>query len=131
MISNFSDLIKTASDQEQPQRMLFLFAKTESRKSKKKSKQHINGTISPVMCVDKLPSDLSSFKNFVAEADEISKDWDFMIAAGLNGQNGRAPTAEEAEPHLNQMANNLMSGQDMSRYVIFDREENPIIVQSS
>ena len=52
-----------------------------------------------------------------------------MLIVGLNGENGVTPTAEEAEPYLNQMANNLMMGQDISRYVIFDRQENPIVIQ--
>ncbi|MBV1920224.1 MAG: hypothetical protein KUG73_06055 [Pseudomonadales bacterium] len=130
MISNFSELLKAAEDQQEPQRLLFLFAKAEKTK-KKKNKSHQKGTITPVMCVDKLPSEITDFDSFVVEADSISKEWDFMLTAGLNGKDGVAPTTEEAEPYLNQMTNQLASGQDISQFVIFDREENPIDIMSN
>lgn len=128
MIKTFNDLIQTAQAQSQPQRLLFLFAKTEAEK-KKKSKKQQRGTITPVMCVDKLPSEISSFKALLAEADQISTAWDFIFIAGLSGHDGQAPSTEDAEPHLNKMANDLMGGQDLSQYMIFDRKENPIMIQ--
>ena len=128
MVTDFQSLINAAKEQAQPQRLLFLFAKAETEENPAKN-QH-RGTLTPVMCVDKLPSELGTFSAFCKEADDISKDWDFMIAVGLSGQNGKAPTADEAEPFLNQMVNNLTSGQDLSQYVIFDREQNPVLIQA-
>jgi len=131
MVSNFQSLITAAKQQNQPQRLLFLFAKAETEENdKKKSKQH-RGTLSPLMCVDKLPEELTTFAAFSEEADNISPDWDFMLAVGLSGQNGIAPTTEEAEPFLNQMVDNLTAGQDLTQYVIFDREDNPVLIQTS
>ena len=127
MISTFGELLKAADEQEQPQRLLLLFAKAESEKTKKKGEQQ--GTLSPVMCVDKLPEEIESFATLSVEADAISDEWDFMIVVGLSGQNGCAPTTEDAEPFLNQMANDLAGGQDLSKYVIFDRKENPVLIQ--
>lgn len=129
MISNFQQLLTVATEQEQPQRMLLLFAKAEGKKSKKKSKKQ-NGTISPVMCVDKLPEEIASFEALVKEADSVSKDWDFVICAGLSGQNGVTPTTEDADPYLNQMTNHLASGADLSQYVIFDRDDSPVVVST-
>lgn len=128
MVSNFQSLISAAKQQPQPQRLLFLFAKAETEASGKSKQQR--GTLSPLMCVDKLPEELSNFSAFSDEADSISPDWDFMLAAGLSGQNGKAPSSEEAEPFLNQMVSNLTSGQDLSRYVIFDRNDNPVLIQA-
>lgn len=128
MISTFGDLLKAAEEQDQPQRLLLLFAKAESESSKKKGEH--TGTLSPVMCVDKLPEEIESFATISEEADSISKEWDFMLVVGLSGQNGEAPSPEDAEPFLNQMANNLSSGQDLSQYVIFDRKENPVMIQT-
>ncbi|WP_258955832.1 ribonucleotide reductase subunit alpha [Shewanella woodyi] len=113
------------SEQSAPQRLLFLFADAEATKPKK-SKKHQRGTISPVMCVDKLPSELSSFDALVKEADSIAKQWNFVFVASLSGDNGIAPTTEEAEPFLNKMANDIETGNGVGRYVIFDRDENPI-----
>lgn len=128
MVSNFQSLISAAKQQPQPQRLLFLFAKAETEGAGKSNQQR--GTLSPLMCVDKLPEELSSFAALSDEADSISPDWDFMLAAGLSGQNGKAPSTEDAEPFLNQMVNNLTSGQDLSRYVIFDRNDNPVLIQA-
>jgi len=128
MISTFEQLLVAASEQDEPQRLLLLFAKAESETKKKKSQQR--GTLSPVMCVDKLPEEIESFKTLSEEADGISKEWDFLITVGLSGQDGIAPTTEDAEPFLNQMANDLASGQDLSQYVIFDRKQNPVIIQA-
>lgn len=130
MISNFSDLLEMAQSQEQPQRLLMLFALADGgsdNPKKQRKKQH--GTIAPVMCVDKLPQEIESFAALVAEADRISQDWNFIIIAGLSGENGVAPSTEDADPYLNQMANGLTMGEDLSRYLIFDRSENPIVMQ--
>lgn len=127
MISNFQELLNQAKQQEQPQRLLFLFAKADAKKKKSK---HKTGTITPLMCVDKLPEELLDFASFASEADAVSADWDMMMIAGLNGKNGVAPSTDEAEPYLNQMANNVSDGQDLSNYVIFDRNENPIVMQT-
>ncbi|SHE75594.1 hypothetical protein SAMN04487965_0583 [Microbulbifer donghaiensis] len=124
MQSNFQKLIEAAQNQPQPQRLLFLLAKAERNNNPKKSTA--KGAITPVMCVDKLPEELSSFADFIAEADGIDTSWNMILIAGLNGENGQAPTTEEAEPLLNKMANDLMQGQDLSRYLILDREENQI-----
>lgn len=129
MVSNFQSLITAAKQQAQPQRLLFLFAKAESEEQKNKHEHR--GTLSPLMCVDKLPEELTDFAAFSDEADGISPDWDFMIVVGLSGQNGQAPSADDAEPFLNQMVSNLTTGQDLSQYVIFDRQENPVLLQAS
>jgi hypothetical protein len=127
MISTFEQLLVAATEQDEPQRLLLLFAKAESDTIKKKDEQH--GTLSPVMCVDKLPEEISSFKALSEEADAISTEWDFVITIGLSGKDGITPSTEDAEPFLNQMTNNLTSGQDLSQYVIFDRQENPVLIQ--
>jgi len=125
MITTFTELLAAAIEQDEPQRLLFLFAKTESEDPNKKD-QH--GTVSPVMCVDKLPEDIESFTTLKAEADSISTDWDLLITVGLSGKGGMPPSEEEAEPFLNKMANDLSSGQSMSQYLVFDRSENPVLI---
>lgn len=127
MISTFSELLTAAIEQDEPQRLLFLFAKTQTEDSSQNNDQH--GTLTPIMCVDKLPEDIESFKTLAIEADNISSDWDFMITVGLAGKNGMPPSEEEAEPFLNQMANDLTTGQSMSKYLIFDRDENQILIE--
>jgi hypothetical protein len=124
----FAELLSKTAEQAEPQRLLFLFADTDVKKAKK-SKHHQKGTITPTMCVDKLPEELTDFSTLVKEADSISKDWDFIFIAGLSGQNGSAPSEDDAEPYLNKMTNDISSGADLSRYIILDRKEQAIELQ--
>ena len=125
MISMFNDLLDMSREQTDPQRLLFLFAETkQSNKSRKQ--QDKKGTITPTMVVDKLPEELSNFNALVAEADSISKNWDFVFIASLSGDHKGPPSSEDAEPFLNAMTNDVTSGKRIHRYVVFDREENPI-----
>ena len=88
MSAVFSDLISMAKEQAEPQRLLFLFAKPESSKSK--NNKISRGHLAPIMCVDKLPDEIESFEKFSREADSIEKSWQFIFVAGLSGQNGEA-----------------------------------------
>ncbi len=132
MISKFSDLLDMAVTQDQPQRLLLLFAQADNgkpTKSNEKQNKAKKGTITPVMCVDKLPQEIASFESLINEADDINSDWNFVLIAGLSGQNNEAPSSEDADSYLNQMVNGLAAGEDLSRYIIFDREQNPIMMQ--
>lgn len=124
MISTFSEFLSAAIEQEEPQRLLFLFAEIFSEPSSNTGEQH--ESVSPVMCVDKLPEDIESFDALKREADTISKDWNLMITIGLAGKGGMPPSEEEAEPFLDKMANDLTSGSAMSEYIIFDRDERQV-----
>jgi len=129
-MKTFKELLELTNEQEQPQRLMFLFANAESR-NPKKSKKHQQGTISPVMCVDKLPEELTTFADLKKEADSIEKNWNFVFIASLSGENGMTPTQDDAEPFLNKMVNDVQTGNNVGRYVIYDREENPIELESN
>ena len=77
-------------------------------------------------CVDKLPRELTTFDQLVQEADQIKPGWNFVFIASLPGEMGKEPTSEDASSHLEDMTNSLAEGLNMSKYVVFDREENPI-----
>jgi len=134
MISKFSDLLQLASQQSNHQRLLFLFAQSESDDSSKKAESDSDnqrGTLQATMCVDKLPEEIKDYASLVKEADSISTDWDMVFIAGLDGKGDTPPSTEDAEPYLNQMTNNLSSGQDLSGYLVFDRSENLIVFQTA
>lgn len=129
-MKTFKELLALTYEQEQPQRLMFLFANAES-KNPKKSKKHQQGTIEPVMCVDKLPEELTTFAALKAEADSIEKNWNFVFIASLSGEDGMTPSEDDAEPFLNKMANDVQTGNNVGRYVIYDRDENPIELESN
>lgn len=126
-ITNFNELIEASKLQSTPQRLLFLFAKATALENKVKTAHH-SGTVEPVMCVDKLPSEIVSFQALIQEADSISSKWDFVLIGSLSGTNGQPPTSKEADAPLSLMSNNLVNGKDISKYVILDREERQIIL---
>lgn len=126
-IKNLKDLISEAHKQPEPQRLLLLFAQATPMSTGMNVK-HQSGTITPVMCVDKLPSEIESFAELVKEADSITAKWDFILISTLSGKNGVVPTSDEAGPYLKEMSNGLASGDNLSKYAILDRDETPIIV---
>jgi len=128
MNSPFAKVLASAQEQSAPQRLLFMLAQSETTS---KADSQAQGTISPLMCVDKLPEELSNFKDFVAEADTVSQDWNMIFIAAMPGENGITPSSEDAEPVLNMMVNDLVSGQDLSRYLILDRDEQQIEISQS
>jgi hypothetical protein len=125
MISMFSDLLSMANEQPDPQRLLFLFTNvTATKKSRKQDDK--KGTIEPTMVVDKLTEEMHAFADLVKEADGINKNWDFMFIASLSGDKQQAPISEDAQPYLNKMTDDIMTGNNVMRYVVFDRQETPI-----
>lgn len=130
MINNFEDLLSYAAKQEDAQRLLFLFVKaSENKKSRKRDEK--KGSLDAVMCVDKLPEEIGSFVHLLKEADSITPKWDLVFVAGLSGRPGEPPTPEDAEPFLNQMTNDLVNGQNIARYMVFDREGAPVVMQAA
>jgi len=121
----FKELLTMANEQAEPQRLLFLFARPEGN-NPKKSKKMQRGHIQPLMCVDKLPSEITTFEQFSKEADSIEASWQFMFVAGLSGEKGIPPSTDAAEPYLNKMTNDVVSGQNIANYVIIDRAGKPI-----
>jgi hypothetical protein len=54
-----------------------------------------------------------------------------VFIASLSGDHNTAPTSEHAEPFLDTMTNDITSGNNINRYVVFDRQENPIELSAS
>jgi hypothetical protein len=128
MPSNFKKMVEAAEAQDQPQRLLIMLAKSEIEVNDKE--KGMTGTITPVICVDKTPDEITTFRDFVAEADRINSEWDMLFIAGLAGENNQMPTPEDADPILNKMVNDLMSGQDLSKYLVLDRNDEPVDIFS-
>ncbi|TLU61997.1 ribonucleotide reductase subunit alpha [Thalassotalea litorea] len=125
MSATYNELLAMANEQQQPQRLLFLFAKPEGN-NPKKSKKMQRGHLQPIMCVDKLPEEVQKFESLVAEADSVAQDWQFIFIAALSGTDGTAPDTEQAEPYLNKMTNDLVTGNNIANYVVLDRAGKPI-----
>lgn len=126
-MSQFEDLLNQARNHSDPQLILFVFAKATSQ-SEAKGLDHHRGTIEPLMCVDKLTSELSTFESLVKEADGHKSDWNFIFVSTLTGKNNKIPEPEKVDTYFRQITNAIAMGEDLSKYIIWDRNENPVLI---
>lgn len=125
IISSYADLLSAARQQPQPQRLLFAFARAElppgsdpDQKQRFESRQ--GGALTAVMCVDKLPQELSDFEHLVAESKHTGKHWDVVFVTTMSGQGGIAPSSETASRPLDMMVQSIRNG-NIGQYLAFNR----------
>ena len=129
-IASFDDLLRVATEQPEPQRLLFVFATagvdadaTAEQKARFEAGQ--GGTLTPLMCVDKLPGELASFDGLLEESRAFDQAWDMVFVAALPGQGGASPTSEQAEAPLQRMVDAIKSG-SIGGFVPFDAKGQPV-----
>ena len=129
-IENFDDLLRAATEQPEPQRLLFVFATagvdadaTQEQKARYEAGQ--GGTLTPLMCVDKLPGELASFNALLAESREMEQAWDMVFVAALPGAGGVSPTSVQAEAPLQRMVESIKSG-SIGGFIPFDAQGRPV-----
>ncbi|MBU2113196.1 MAG: ribonucleotide reductase subunit alpha [Gammaproteobacteria bacterium] len=114
-IESYSDLIKAAAMQDEPQRLLFVFAKAElpngyTDTQKQNFEQGQGGALAPVLCVDKLPDEVNDFASLVQESTTTGVDWDIAFVSALGGRGGFAPNSDEATQPLKMMMEKIQGG---------------------
>lgn len=130
LIQTFDDLLTTARQQPDAQRLLFVFAIAElpedaSLEQKKRYRDGIGGALTPLMEVNKLPDELRDFEHLISESMEFAKgtraeEWSMVFCAALGGDGSRPPAREDADLPLRQMTNAIRMG-EIDRYIVFDR----------
>ena len=129
-ISSFDDLLRSALNQSEPQRLLFVFAAAEpgddaTAEQRARFEAGRGGTLTPLMCVDKTADELASFAVLVAQSREFAKPWDIVFVAALSGSAGRPPTSAQAEAPLQRMVDSIKSG-SIAGFIPFDRQGEPV-----
>ncbi|QEY58825.1 ribonucleotide reductase subunit alpha [Pseudomonas sp. C27(2019)] len=114
-ISSFDDLLQAANSQAEPQLLLFVFTKAElpedaTEQEKANFEQGMGGTLTPVVCVDKSPEEISSFTALLEESKKTGQDWDVVFASSLSGRAGIAPNSDQAEQPLQMMVQAIQAG---------------------
>jgi len=84
------------------------------------------GALEPIMCVDKTLDELGSFADLVTESESMDLNWQLVMVASLSGRNGIAPTSGEATQPLKNMVQTVQTGGDLSRFLAFNKEGDPI-----
>lgn len=124
-IRSYTDFIKAAKRQSEPQRLLFVLTRKElpedaTEQQKVMFEQGEGGHLAPVLCVDKLPGEVRDFRTLVREAEVTGHDWDIAFVASMSGVAGQPPTTEQAEQPLNMMVDSVKQGM-ISNFLAFDR----------
>lgn len=114
-ILNFKDLLTAAGQQPEPQLLLFVFARAElpegaTEEQKNNFAAGGGGALTPVLCVDKRPQELTDFAALAAESARTGQDWDLVFVSSLSGHGGIEPTTEQAEQPLQMMVQAIHSG---------------------
>ncbi|TFH85033.1 ribonucleotide reductase subunit alpha [Billgrantia azerbaijanica] len=132
-ISRFRDLLDEARRQPEPQCLLFVFTRAElpdhpSEEQRRRFEQGEGGVLTPVLCVDKTPDELSDMAALVAESRETGIEWDIVFVAALAGHGTQPPSSEQAEQHLNRMVESLKMG-NIEAFLAFDRQGEVVAFQ--
>lgn len=146
-ISNFQDLLKAAAMQSAAQRLLLVFAGATlpaeaSAQQRAEFEAGQGGELAPLMCVDKLPQELSSFAALADEADQLLgangehgqhgqqlQRWQIVFVASLSGSPGQAPSAEQADKALAAMVEAIKQGR-IDGFIPFNRQGTPVNLQA-
>lgn len=128
--AHFEQLLEAARSQPEQQRLLFVFAKAElpddATPSQRERFQAGRGAaLTPLMCVDKTPEELSGFKALVAESKHAGPPWQVVFAASLAGRDARPPTSAEVESALQTMVDAIQLG-SVGRFAAYDSNGNPL-----
>ena len=112
----FDQLLQAAVEQPEPQRLLFVFANAElpddaTADQRERFERGQGGTLTPAMCVDKAPGELSGFAALIAESRRAGPPWQVVFAAGLSGSNGKAPTEGQVDKAMEALVERVRTGQ--------------------
>ena len=125
-IVEFADLLRAAEQQAQPQRLLMVFVSAElpadaTAEERRRFEAGAGGNLRPVLCVDKLPAELTDFPALRDEAARTGIGWDLVLVTGISGRGDVAPSSDAAEQPLKQMVAAIESG-SIGQFLGFDRD---------
>jgi len=125
-INSYQDLISATAQQEESQRLLFVFAKAElpedaTPQQKKAFEQGEGGILNPIICVDRTPEEARDFDSLVRESEHTGHDWDIAFVAAMNGRSGLPPTSKECLQPLEMMIRKIQTGM-ISGFLAFSRQ---------
>jgi len=130
-ITDFDSFLETARAQPEPQRLLFILAKSvlpEDADQAEIERYHAGagGALLPVMYVDKSPEEVTGFDMLVEESRQMGEDWHIMLTAALPGSGGEPPSQSSVEDAFSLIIKTIHAGGDLSTFLAFDRDGDPV-----
>jgi hypothetical protein len=125
-LTDFRTLLDAARRQQEPQRLLFVFARRElgehaTAAQRESFARGEGGHLQPCLCVDKSPDEVAGFAELAAESVGTGQHWDVVFVGSLEGRGGIAPNPDEADQPLRFMVNAINDGR-VGEFAAFDRE---------
>ncbi|MER1967860.1 ribonucleotide reductase subunit alpha [Castellaniella sp. GW247-6E4] len=131
-ITCFDDLLVAARGQPDPQRLLFVFVDSAlpadaSAAQKAAHARGEGGELTPVLCVDKTPAELSDFAALAAESAHTGKGWRLVFVAAMAdaGVPGTAEGRRRVDEALQRMVQMVKYG-TISSLLAFDHAGDPV-----
>ncbi len=111
----FEQLLQAASQQAEPQRLLFLFASAELPPEATAAQRLAfeaghGGTLEPLACVDKGLDELTTFAELASESRNACAPWQVVFVAALSGADGRPPSSALVDGALDAMMERVRGG---------------------
>ncbi|MGR2738445.1 ribonucleotide reductase subunit alpha [Billgrantia sp. Q4P2] len=132
-ISRFADLLDEARRQPEPQRLLFVFTRAElpdnpTAEQRQRFEQGEGGVLTPVLCVDKTPDELSDMAALTAESQKTGLEWNIVFVGALSGSGGEAVPDEAVERQLQRMVESLQMGNTQA-FLALNRQGEAVALQ--
>jgi hypothetical protein len=113
--THFELLLQTAARMPEPQRLLFVFTTAglpdnASARDRQRHAAGTGGTLTPLMCVDKAPTDIANFEALATESRRAGPPWDVVFVAALGGSGGQPPSEARVEAALQTMVEGVRAG---------------------
>lgn len=125
-LHDYNDLINLAKQQQEPQRLLFVFAKAElpenaNEHQRDEFSRGEGGTLVPTICVDRTPDEVDQFSVLMSESEQTGFSWDIVFVAAMDGRAGIRATSEECLQPLKMMMQQIQMGM-ISNFLAINRK---------
>ncbi|HET8898819.1 MAG TPA: ribonucleotide reductase subunit alpha [Rhodanobacteraceae bacterium] len=134
-LETFADLLAAAHAEPEPQRLLLVFAKAECPRDASAAERAAfergeGGALAPVVCVDKLATQIASFDALLEESRHTGHDWDILFVTSMGGYGGHAPGSDEAVQPLRMMVEQIKGGR-IGNFLAVDRHGDLLSLRQS
>jgi hypothetical protein len=134
-IAGFYDLLTAARQQPDPQRLLFVFAASDVapdalQAQKDRYESGDGGELTPVLCVDKRPDELTTFAALVEESRNTDKDWRVVFVAAITDYAPTEPDRKRVDGVFDQIMRMIQAG-TLGPLLAFDRSGDPLMFKAA